>query len=86
MTAFRMCFSDRHRRVDAPAARVGVSPAEYEARRRAGEKWCPRCGSWVPVDDFTRNRSSADGYGSMCRDCKREYTRAYARRRRRCGT
>jgi hypothetical protein len=49
------------------AERIGMDPAEYLARRRAGLRRCPRCGRWLRVADF--------GPCARCRDCCREIKR-----------
>lgn len=78
--AWKGGFTDYNRRVESPAARVGVSLDEYEAKRAAGLKWCSACRGWHPLDQFAPNRWSHDGLDGYCRDGRRAYRRKYARR------
>lgn len=34
-----------------------------------GMKWCPDCGSVLPLDDFVRTVQSASGFSSYCKPC-----------------
>lgn len=34
-------------------------------------KRCPRCDHWLPLWEFSRDRSKADGLQSWCKNCKR---------------
>lgn len=45
------------------------------ARDAWGRKECPRCLTWKPEGEFSRQASSADGLGSNCRVCVREKQR-----------
>lgn len=51
-----------------------------------GTKWCNRCGRYLPLSDFYRNRRRADGLHSWCKTCHgeecrtRENTPAYKAR------
>jgi hypothetical protein len=52
-----------------------------------GSKHCTRCGVRKPLEEFPlhvswRGYRPADGRGSWCRDCKREYNREWNRGRR----
>jgi hypothetical protein len=49
------------------AERIGMDPAEYVRRRRAGQRHCPRCGRWMYPDAY--------GYKSRCRDCTNDIKR-----------
>lgn len=40
-------------------------------------KRCTKCGETKSVDGFSRNRSNRDGLCSQCKDCSRDYIRAY---------
>lgn len=40
-------------------------------------KRCTKCGETKSVDWFSRNRSQRDGLCSQCKDCCRDYIRAY---------
>lgn len=52
---------------------VADAKARYLAhpRRRApeGMKWCPKCETIKPLDDFGKNRSTHDGKQNYCRTC-----------------
>ena len=37
-------------------------------------KYCSHCHRHQPLEEFPRNRQSADGYGSWCKACHRAYT------------
>ena len=36
----------------------------------AGQKYCPKCDQVLPLDRFSRNKSTANGYESHCRSCR----------------
>lgn len=38
---------------------------------------CSCCRTWKPLSEFNRNRSRPGGFAYECRDCHREYNRAY---------
>ena len=40
-------------------------------------KTCTKCGETKPLDDFNRNRSTADGRNAWCRECSAEDRRRY---------
>lgn len=44
----------------------------------AGLKWCIKCEQVKPTSEFPRQDLS---YGSFCKECKREYDRAYQKQR-----
>lgn len=44
-------------------------------------KRCPRCERWLPLSDFGRNRSRADGVQQYCRTCMRPYKRTHEHQR-----
>lgn len=50
----------------AAAVRIGVTVAEYDARRAAGQKWCHPCRRWHPVKAFGLDRSRGDGRAAVC--------------------
>jgi hypothetical protein len=79
-------FTDRNRRVDAPAARIGIAPEAYEALVAAGLKWCCGCRNWHARAEFGPNRYSRDGLDGFCRDCRATYRRVYRRRARQAVT
>lgn len=74
-------FTDRNRRIDAPAAHLGITPAAYEALVAAGLKWCTGCRAWQPRADFSNDRSRRDGLDPLCRRSKSSYQRAWRRRK-----
>ena len=43
-------------------------------------KWCPRCSTDKPVDQFPRNRSRADGLHSTRKPCASAASWAYQKR------
>lgn len=57
------------------AARLGISPDEYEARLAAGEKWCWGCADWHQRERFGLNSNTGDGLQSRCRDSRRRARR-----------
>lgn len=57
-------------------------PAEASSNPESGTpddseavKYCPRCHTTKPVDEFGRNRSAHDGRQGWCKPCMREYDR-----------
>ena len=44
---------------------------------RQETRWCGHCRSFIPVDCFTRDRSTKDGLARWCRFCKNAYTKAH---------
>ncbi len=84
-------WTDATWHVKTAAKRVGVTPEEYLALRRAGLKYCWRCRSWRLVVEFTKDRSRYDGLAAACNGCRRAAPRQlsliretpaeYARRR-----
>lgn len=42
-------------------------------------KWCARCESEKPTDQFYKNRSRPDGLSGYCAECKKELARKYQR-------
>lgn len=38
-------------------------------------KKCSTCKTSKPLDSFPKNRTSADGYGTVCLECRKEYDR-----------
>lgn len=45
-------------------------------------KLCGRCGSFKPVDDFTKNSATKDGLQTWCRHCKNDHRRETRRKNR----
>lgn len=58
------------------AARIGVSPEEYERRGAAGEKWCGGHRCWHSVADFAADRSRASGLTASCSAYRNDRARA----------
>jgi hypothetical protein len=48
------------------ARQAGISLAEYDARRAAGQKRCMRCQDWHAVARFGLDRSRSDGLDVSC--------------------
>jgi len=42
-----------------------------------GMKRCSKCGEVKPLEEFHRDRSKKQGRRSRCRECERQYERAY---------
>lgn len=38
------------------------------------EKRCPKCKRTLPIECFSKNKSTKDGYQSYCKQCCKEYT------------
>jgi hypothetical protein len=38
-------------------------------------KTCKTCGAEKPLEEFTKQKTSKDGYGKKCKDCHNEYKR-----------
>ena len=82
-------YSDEHREKlreswrDAPMerrARWNEIVADYNARKRKEineriGKSCTVCKSFKALEEFPKNIASADGYNTMCIECRREYDR-----------
>ena len=43
------------------------------ARRLSGIKWCWKCKSEKPVEDFSRSKSRSDGFDAKCKKCNSDY-------------
>lgn len=65
----------------AAATRIGVSLADYDRRRAAGEKWCTGCKRWQPVAEFGSDSSRADGLAKWCRQFTNQRYQEEARQR-----
>ena len=59
----------------ACANRVGLSFKEYRSRVQAGLKHCMTCKQWLPVADFTTDKSRHDGLCPSCASCRAERQR-----------
>jgi hypothetical protein len=44
-----------------------------------GEKWCPRCSSYKPVEGFYVKKSTRDGLEGECKQCARQRAAAWKR-------
>ncbi len=67
---------DQHGSVIRVAMRAGVSADEVRRRKAAGERWCGRCGQWLPVADFGAQTAKRSGRQSYCTECARANQRA----------
>ena len=52
------------------AARIGSNFNEYLQRLTAGKKWCHKCRSWKPSNQFGKDHHRADGYHAVCKSCR----------------
>lgn len=41
------------------------------------EKWCNRCGKWLPLDAFGENKRTASGRQDYCKTCHNAYTGSF---------
>lgn len=41
------------------------------------EKWCNKCGKWLPLDAFGENRRTASGRQDYCKTCHNAYTGSF---------
>jgi hypothetical protein len=53
-----------------------------DRQRMEGEKFCSKCGDWLPLKEFPRNQRMHLGVSSRCRECHREATRDWRSRNR----
>jgi len=53
-------------RLKVVARGLGMSVTAYEARRKAGEKWCTSCKAWHRVERFVADRSRYDALRARC--------------------
>lgn len=51
------------------ARRRGCSPEDYVWHRSQGQKWCPRCNRWCPIEAFSADVSRGDRMNNRCRSC-----------------
>ena len=60
----------RHHRIEERTERIGDVPD--------GMKWCNRCKTIKPIDEFPLNKAdSSCGHNYFCFDCNRKYQREY---------
>ena len=45
-------------------------------------KVCTKCGKELPLSEFSPNKRYSDGFACQCKECTREYYRAYTKRKR----
>jgi|SRR6185436_19392781 len=38
-------------------------------RNQSGDKFCPKCEDWLPVDNFSEHASTSDGLRNTCKKC-----------------
>jgi hypothetical protein len=60
----------KRRTRNAIAASVAAREVRLTQRLAAGLKHCPRCDTWLPLDEFTTARASVDGKVGYCRPCQ----------------
>jgi recombination endonuclease VII len=78
----RICMNTRSKHShDAKMAALG-RPVRPRRIAPAGQKWCPDCKAFKPLEDFPRNRSGRGGRGGYCKPChnakgKETYIRLY---------
>ena len=41
------------------------------------EKWCNKCSSWKPNEEFNHNKSDVSGFSTYCRKCIADYNTEY---------
>lgn len=67
----------RAERQGARAGRRGgiAAAVVYDLVEHPGEKYCGRCGEWLPADTahYYRNRSKYDGLSAWCKGCWKAY-------------
>lgn len=66
-------YSEQGARV--AAGKLGLSFAEWCAKRADGLKWCSRHKDWHPVGDFPADLSRGDGLRPWCNPCVAAYGR-----------
>jgi len=85
----RSAFASNRSRPDGLQAYCRECSAEYYRQRQEakgmkvreriavppGHKRCPQCEAVKPHEDWERNKSSADGWSSYCRECRAERNR-----------
>lgn len=68
--------------IRAHAARLGITPEEYERRTRAGLKWCTACKLWHPRAAFGRDTTRPDGLHAACKASRRRKAHERVKRKR----
>ena len=81
-TYCRSCFAVRYRQHREKKASAEGRTIKDRRKVPDGQKWCPRCETAKPVDEFPRNKSGRNGRGAYCKPCHNEkgketYTRLY---------
>lgn len=57
------------------AKKIGVSVAEYRARKSAYEQWCTNCKAWHHFSEFGIDNSRGNGLTSSCKKSKNKKQR-----------
>lgn len=52
------------------ATRLKITIEEYDDKLKAGLKWCGGCIGWVPLLEFSKDKSRPSGYCSKCKTCQ----------------
>lgn len=60
---------DYRRRHPAHPEDCNCKPCLAKVNAKKGLKYCPKCDSWVPFEDFTKNSSTSNGFGGYCKGC-----------------
>ena len=56
------------------ARRLGIPFEEYMQKINSGLKYCWKCQSWKPVDDFGNDATRGDGKAAKCYECAYDRT------------
>jgi hypothetical protein len=64
----RPCLRARHETY-RDRARTAPSQRQRASAAPAGQKWCPGCTTYQPLENFGRNRSAANGLNAYCKPC-----------------
>lgn len=64
------------------AARIGIDPSEYRAKREAGYRWCSEHRGWHREDAFRVYPNCSYPLRSYCITAERDRAREYQRRKR----
>lgn len=51
-----------------------------ETAENTQTKRCSKCGQELPLSEFSKNKSTKDGYESYCRRCKSKYIKELTQR------
>jgi len=50
--------------------------------RERGLKWCSKCDTVKPFENFYKNRTAHDGVQGICKECSSEYFKEYSKENR----